>query len=367
MADDPRLDSDQVSLGSEVAHFLDKPTARLADFLGAFGLFGVFKTILDFYATDSVLFGVQVWMLSAVLTVVVLGLLLLHILRTTFRKQNARLRALRRQYEMATERLRKDQRSSLDARFEQRSAFEAMRLVYGFHVTLMKFEYHLEAHPSGDPSLGKGKCKQTVELASSRPIKRWSRFMGSSTAKQQRATELQADKVKVFSRDEDVMRRGNNLTELLTFEPAITPDLERVRISFVYELPEGTFWTDYRKSTNKPDAEPKSVEWISFKPGEPVEKFEIIIHYKDFRPGSEPFAMAEYGTGDQRVPIETLAAELNLLSDSRDLNHKVRLALDYPAIGVNYRVMWKVSGAPDYVSDAATRPSAGKSIEQISG
>ncbi len=231
-------------------------------------------------------------------------------------------------------RLRTDLERALQRleRKAQREACEALAQVFGYKIVKRRHEYRIFSD-------GRAECNDEYTfLCNRRSLGEWSRSVYADTIQKgggSRNVKLIGGQGIPYTATPEVLpnKEGRTiLSERFVFSPTIRKEHGEVKLSYQESFQAGGFVTQHK------DME---FDWASAIASEPAETLEIEITFDGFNVGPLE-AEAVYGTADRLLARESVEANEALSEGINAGNRTAKLCIQYPVLGVQYRIKWPV-------------------------
>lgn len=222
-------------------------------------------------------------------------------------------------------------------RAAQRTAFEAMKVVYGYWVTRMSMHYTIYGGSSNKTRAGHAELLTEIGIRCMRPVSEWA-TMSSSMSGDRRVESpiINAEKqIKLRGRDDKLSPQ----IDIYDISPPIAPNDGEVSLTIRTSYNSQAFLIELPNQLNRP------YDWVSFKPYLPVEELILTIEFNGFKPRSF-VCHVTHGAGDLGLTRETIDANDVIVQDRNGGHPRVTLRLKYPVLGAKYELRYSLSAAP---------------------
>ena len=222
-------------------------------------------------------------------------------------------------------------------RGSQQQAFNAFSRVYGWQIENFQRTVRIYGDQQGRVEYeGRADSDYHITLlGTTRAISSWSRHTRSKAADPLQTHEVTIDQPGVTATLSSSELVSGVRVEQITFSPSLRRH-HAAQLHMTRPSPPGTFRV--REQITASGAVLNG-DYLAFTPHEPIKKLELKIEFHNAEVANLR-AEARVGPGAVPLPRETVDLEEVMVIERSANVVKATLEVDYPAIGITYRVVW---------------------------
>jgi hypothetical protein len=131
---------------------------------------------------------------------------------------------------------------------------------------------------------------------------------------------------------------GSTTVEIIEIDPTLQPSDGPKRLELVSVQPKAFLTAPI---TEGPHAGRRN-DWASFAPSEPIRKLSISVEFESLSVKDVTCA-ALRGRTKEEIPSESAEVNMRLERKTRATHRVYEVNIDYPIVGVSYRIEWKLA------------------------
>jgi hypothetical protein len=308
-----------------------KVVGFVVNFLGLLGLFPAIYYLLSLIATTNSSGQAILWMgksidfWTAVLGSSLVAVTVIFLVFVSMRQDRLYLQGL---YADSQKRIAdlEGKALQLSERHHQKELFELLSKLFGYFVSEVVVDYKIEAD-------GSAQLSQTVSFqCTRRSLGSWQRVLQSSQGVPSASASRVMDGVTITPK---VEKKGPLTIETLEFDPTLR-ESDGVKSLQLIDRHQTIFITPAKVRTGD-----RNGDWVSFAPNEPIKKLTLLVEFEGFEP-KDVTCTALRGRTRDVISSEAAEVELRMSRGLRNTHRFYAISIDYPIIGVSYRLDWKL-------------------------